>query len=67
MRTDIEGWRALRAQTRIPIVMHGTHLGGMQEFKNDMADVFMLGGSMFDTMSAGFALARANLLVILQH
>lgn len=67
VRTDIEGWKALRAQTRIPIIMHGTHLGGMQEYKHDMADVFMIGGTMFDTMSAGFALARANLQVILQH
>ena len=67
IRTDIEGWRALRQQTRIPIVMHGTPMGGMQEYKHDMADAFMIGGSMFDTMSAGFALGRANLQVILQH
>ncbi len=67
VRSDIEGWRALRQQTRIPIIMHGTPMGGMQEYKHDMADVFMIGGSMFDTMSAGLALARANLQVILQH
>lgn len=67
IRSDIEGWKALRAKTRIPIIMHGTALGGMQEFKHDMADVFMITGSMFDTMSTGFALAKANLQVILQH
>ena len=67
IRYDIEGWRALRQKTRIPIIMHGTPLGGMQEYKHGMADAYMIGGSMFDTMSAGFALARANLQVILQH
>jgi L-alanine-DL-glutamate epimerase-like enolase superfamily enzyme len=67
IRYDIEGWRALRQKTRIPIIMHGTPMGGMQEYKHDMADAYMIGGSMFDTMSAGFALGRANLQVILQH
>jgi L-alanine-DL-glutamate epimerase-like enolase superfamily enzyme len=67
VRSDIEGWRALRQQTRLPIIMHGTPMGGMQEYKHDMADAYMLGGSMFDMMSAGFALGRANLQVILQH
>ncbi len=42
-------------------------MGGMQEYKHDMADAYMIGGSMFDTMSAGFALGRANLQVILQQ
>ena len=67
IRSDIEGWRALRHKTSIPIVMHGTPMGGMQEFKHDMADAYMLAGSMFDMMSAGFALGRANLQVIMQH
>ncbi len=67
IRNDIEGWRQLRSKTRLPIIMHGTPLGGMQEFKHEMADIFMLTGSMFDTMASGFGLAKANMQVLLQH
>jgi len=67
VRTDIEGWRQIRSQTRIPIIMHGTHMGGMQEYKHEMADIFMLTGTMFDTVASGFALGKANIQVILQH
>ncbi|MBT3343279.1 MAG: hypothetical protein HN712_17075 [Gemmatimonadetes bacterium] len=67
VRNDIEGWRQLRQQTRLPVIMHGTHLGGMQEFKHEMADIYMIAGSMFDTIATGFALAKANTQVILQH
>jgi len=67
VRDDIEGWRQIRSQTRLPIIMHGTRLGGMQEYKHEMADIFMLTGSMFDTMASGFGLAQANMQVLLQY
>ena len=67
IRNDIEGWSALRRQTGLPIIMHGTPMGGVQEILHGMADIYMLGGSVFDTMTAGFTCAKANLQTILQY
>lgn len=67
VKSDLEGWAALRRQTRIPIIMHGTPLGGMQEYRRDIADLYMIGGTMAETMAAGWAFGLANLQVILQH
>ena len=65
-RNDIDGWRRLRAQTDLPIIMHGTPYGGVQEVIHSQADIYMIGGSMFETLATGFALGKANTQVILQ-
>lgn len=61
---DVDGWRRLRQQTQIPLVMHRTVLGGLQEAMLGMADIFMIAGghtepSIADTLSRGFAKALA--------
>lgn len=66
VKNDLPGWRALRQQTGLPVIMHGTPLGGVQELLHDVADMYMIGGSMQDTLAAGLACARANLQVLLQ-
>jgi L-alanine-DL-glutamate epimerase-like enolase superfamily enzyme len=66
VRTDIDGWRRLREQTRIPIIMHVTPLGGMQEVICGVADIYMLGGGVGDTLATGFALGRANIQTLVQ-
>ena len=68
---DIVGWRTLREQTRIPIVMHRTLLGGLQEVLHGVADIYMLAGghpafSIGDTLSRGTAYGKANIQVIMQ-
>ena len=66
-RTDVEGWRRLRDQTTIPIVHGGgPALGGHYEMASGMADIFMLGGPIGDTVQRGIAAARANMQVIMQ-
>ena len=65
-RNDIDGWRRLRAQTDLPIIMHGTPYGGVQEVIHSQADIYMIGGSMFETLATGFALGKGNTQVILQ-
>ena len=67
LRNDIQGWSTLRRQMSLPLIMHGTPLGGVQEILHGMADIYMVGGSVFDTMSAGFTCAKANLQTILQY
>ena len=47
--------------------MHGTPQGGMLEYRQDLADIYMIGGTMYETMTIGWALGRANIQVILQH
>ncbi len=68
---DVDGWRRLRQQTQIPLVMHRTVLGGLQEAMLGMADIFMIAGghtepSIADTLSRGFAYGKANVQVIMQ-
>ena len=46
--------------------MHGTPLGGVQELIYGLADMYMIGGSLEDTMAAGWACGRANVQVLLQ-
>ena len=67
LRTDVDGWRTLRQQTRLPIIMHGTRMGGMQEMMAGMADIYMIGGTMAETMATGFAYGQANIQVLLQY
>ena len=66
VKNDIDGWRRLRRQTGIPIIMHGTPLGGIQEIIHGLADIYMVGGSIGDTMAVGLAMGLANIQTILQ-
>ena len=43
VRSDIDGWRRLREQSRLPIVMHAPQLGGVQEIIHGLADAYMVG------------------------
>ena len=66
VKNDIDGWRRLREQTRLPIIMHGTPLGNVQEIMHGVADIYMIGGSIGDTVATGFACGKANIQTILQ-
>ena len=66
VKDDLDGWQRLRRQSNIPIIMHGTPLGGIQEIMLGMADLYMIGGSIGDTMAIGTAMAKANVQTILQ-
>ena len=66
VKNDLDGWRRLREQTDIPIIMHGTPLGGIQEIIHGLADIYMIGGTMADIMTTGLAFGRANIQTILQ-
>ena len=66
VKNDIDGWRRLREQTRLPIIMHGTPLGSVQEIIHGVADIYMIGGSIGDTIATGFACGKANIQTILQ-
>ena len=66
-RTDLDGWRRLRAQTTIPIVHGGGPvLGGHYEMAHGVADIYMIGGPIGDMMRRGAAAAAANTQVIMQ-
>ena len=65
--TDIDGWRRIREKTRIPIVMHVPQLGGIQEIIHGVADIYMIGGRIGQTMQAGFAYGKANVQALLQQ
>ena len=65
-KKDIDGWQRLRQQTDLPLIMHGTPLGGIQELIYGLADMYMIGGSLEDTMAAGWACGKANVQVLLQ-
>jgi len=64
---DIDGWRTIRAKTQLPIVMHVAQLGGMQEVIHGVADVYMTGGGIGNTLQAGFAYGKANIQVLIQQ
>lgn len=66
IKEDLNGWRELRRKTDIPLVMHGTPLGGIQEVILGLADVYMVGGPVGDIVATGMALGKANVPVILQ-
>jgi len=65
--SDIDGWRTLRQKTRIPLVMHVPQLGGLQEVIRGVADIYMIGGGIGDTLISGFAYGKANMQVIIQQ
>jgi L-alanine-DL-glutamate epimerase-like enolase superfamily enzyme len=64
---DIEGWRLLRTQTRLPMIMHVPQLGGMPEVIHGCADIYMTGGTIGNVLQAGFAYGRANVQVLIQQ
>ena len=65
--TDIDGWRNLREKTQLPLVMHNPQLGGMHEVLQRVADIYMIGGRIGDTMKKGFAYGQANIQTIIQQ
>lgn len=65
--TDIDGWRTLRQKTQLPIIMHVPQLGGMQEVIHGVADIYMIGGRIGDTLQAGFAYGKANIQALIQQ
>ena len=64
-RTDLDGWRMLREQTSIPIVMHVPVLGGIHEVLHRAADIFMI-GSGGGGLASGVAYSRLNVQTIMQ-
>ena len=66
VKSDIDSWCRLREQTRLPIIMHGTPLGGVQEMIRGVADIYMIEGGIGDTMATGFACGKANIQTILR-
>ncbi len=64
---DIDGWRTLRQKTQLPLIMHNPQLGGMQEVLHGIADIYMIGGRIGDTMQKGFAYGQANIQTLLQQ
>ena len=66
LKNDIDGWKQLRRQINLPLIMHGTPLGGVQEIMHGMADIYMLTGNMEETMATGWACGKANIQCLLQ-
>jgi len=64
--TDVEGWRQLRAKTRLPLIMHPTPLGGLAEIHLGMADAYMIGGQIGLALRRSGALTAANSAAVLQ-
>ena len=67
VRDDIDSWRRLREQSRLPIVMHVPQLGGVVEVINGLADAYMVGESgIGEALARGFAYGKANIQTIIQ-
>lgn len=67
--SDVEGWRQLRAQCGVPLVMHVPPLGGLQEVVQGMADAYIVAeycGGFGDALVRGLAYGKANVQVIVQ-
>ena len=64
--SDIEGWRRLREQTMIPLLMHFPQLGGGPEIINGCADLYMIGDKLGPTLARGYACAEANVSTVIQ-
>lgn len=65
--TDVDGWRKLRARTRLPLIMHVPQLGGIQEVIQGVADIYMIGGRIGGTLVSGFAYGCANIQTLIQQ
>lgn len=66
VKGDLDGWRTLRRQVGIPLIMHGMPLGGVQEILLGLADVYMVSGDVGEILAQGMILAKANLQALLQ-
>ncbi|MBM3934816.1 MAG: hypothetical protein FJ319_11050 [SAR202 cluster bacterium] len=69
--TALGDWVTLRQRTTIPLIMHVSRLGGMQEAMMGAADIFMLGDghpdySVGDVLARGTAYSRANIQTVMQ-
>ena len=65
--SDIDGWRKLREKTKIPVIMHVPQLGGLQEVIHGVADIYMIGGRIGDTLQSGFGYGKANIQCLIQQ
>jgi L-alanine-DL-glutamate epimerase-like enolase superfamily enzyme len=65
--SDVDGWRTLRERTRLPLIMHVPQLGGLQEVIRGVADIYMIGGRIGETLMAGFAYGKANIQTLIQQ
>ena len=65
--SDIDGWRTLRQKIKLPLVMHVPQLGGIQEVIHGVADIYMIGGRIGDTLTSGFAYGKANIQCLIQQ
>ena len=69
VRGDVEGWRRLREQAEVPLIMHIPVLGGLQEMLQGMADAFIVGeycGGLGDAYARGMAYGKANVQAVIQ-
>ena len=64
--SDIAGWRRLREQTMIPLLMHVPQLGGGPEIINGCADMYMVGHGLGPSLARGYACAEAKLSTVVQ-
>ena len=67
-KEDLDGWRRLREQIRIPLIFHvPIRHRGLQELIRGAADAYMFSGvDIGDTLAGGFACAKVNHQVLLQ-
>lgn len=65
-RNDLDGWRRLRRDVRVPLIMHVQPLGGVQELILGAADGYMCSGQIGPTLGFGAALSGANVPLLLQ-
>ncbi len=59
-QSDVAGNRFLRSQTRVPIAMHYGVPPVMTALKEEVCDVFVVGGGASDVMQTGAVAAMAN-------
>ena len=59
-QADVEGNRFLRTQTRVPIAMHYGNPPVMTALKNEVCDIFVVGGGASAVMQTGAVAAMAN-------
>ena len=66
IKNDIDGWRKLRDQVDLPVIMHGTPLGGIQELLQGIADIYMLESGVGNMLTTGFAFGKGNIQTLIQ-
>ena len=65
-KSDFDSWRRLREQSNLPIIMHGGPLGGAQEMLSGVADTYMIGGNIGETLTTGFMFSKVNIRTLIQ-